>query len=234
MRVKESLATFVVCVTLCAACLSTAARARQPATQQPATQTRQEAPPAKKNERPAAETAAQGEPFDKATVEQMSKQCVTLETEVGAIRIEMLAEAAPETTRNFLNLAATGAFDTTTFSRVVRGFVIQGGNLATREKLTPELMRRMTRAVPDEPNAVKHVRGVVSMARTDTPNSATTNFFILVGDGPHLDGTFAAFGRVASGMDVVDKINGAELDGEKPRNPVRLTRASVAACDVLP
>ena len=164
----------------------------------------------------------------------MSKQCVTLETDSGAIRIEMLAEAAPESVRNFLNLAATGAFDTTTFSRVVKGFVIQGGNLATREKLTPELMRRMTRAVPDEPNAVKHVRGVVSMARTDKPNSATTNFFILVGDGPHLDGTFAAFGRVASGMDVVDKINGAELDGEKPKNPVRITRASVAPCDVLP
>ena len=86
----------------------------------------------------------------------------------------------------------------------------------------------------DEPNAVKHVRGVVSMARTDKPNSATTNFFILLSEAPHLDGTFAAFGRVASGMDVVDKINGAELDGEKPKNPVRITRASVAACDVLP
>ena len=228
-----SIAVRLGLVLLCAACFSAAARARQTATQQPSTQTQQEAPPAKKNERPAVE-AAQGEPFDKAAVEQMSKQCVTLDTEAGAIRIEMLAEAAPETTRNFLNLAATGAFDTTTFSRVVRGFVIQGGNLATREKLTPELMRRMTRAVPDEPNAVKHVRGVVSMARTDKPNSATTNFFILVGDGPHLDGTFAAFGRVASGMDVVDKINGAELDGEKPKNPVRITRASVAPCDVLP
>jgi peptidyl-prolyl cis-trans isomerase B (cyclophilin B) len=234
MRVKESLATLLICVTLCAACLSTGVRARQSATQQPATQTQREEPPAKKNERPAAETQAQGEPFDKATVEQMSKQCVTLETEAGAIRIEMLAEAAPETVRNFLNLAATGAFDTTTFSRVVKGFIIQGGNLATREKVTPELLRRMTRPVPDEPNAVKHVRGVVSMARNDKPNSATTHFFILVGDGPHLDGTFAAFGRVASGMDAVDKINGAELDGEKPRNPVRITRATVAACDVLP
>ena len=233
MRVKESLATFVVCLLACAACLSTNVRAQQSATQQPAAQTQREEPPAKKNERPAAE-AAQGEPFDKATVEQMSKQCVMLETDSGAIRIEMLAEAAPESVRNFLNLAATGAFDTTTFSRVVKGFVIQGGNLATREKMTPELVRRMTRPVPDEPNAVKHVRGVVSMARTDKPNSATTNFFILLAEAPHLDGTFAAFGRVASGMDAVDKINGAELDGEKPKNPVRITRASVAPCDVLP
>ena len=234
MRANESLATLVVCVTLCAACLSTAARARQPATQQPATQTRQEAPPAKKNERPAAETAAQGEPFDKATVEQMSKQCVTLDTEAGQVVIEMLAEAAPETVRNFLNLATTGAFDTTTFSRVVRGFIIQGGNLSTRERLTPELARRAARAVPDEPNAVKHLRGVVSMARTEQPNSATTHFFILAGDGPHLDGTFAAFGRVARGMDVVDKINGAELEGENPKHPVRINRATAAPCPKPP
>ena len=217
---------------LCGACLPAAARGRRPSAQQPAAQATQEAPPAKKNSRPEAE--AQAEPFDKATVEQMSKQCVTLDTEAGAIEIEMLAEAAPETARNFLNLAATGTYDTTTFSRVVRGFIIQGGNLSTRERLTPELLRRAARTVPDEPNSVKHVRGVVSMARSDQPNSATTHFFILVGAAPHLDATFAAFGRVASGMDVVDKINGAELDGEKPKNPVRITRASVAACDVLP
>jgi peptidyl-prolyl cis-trans isomerase B (cyclophilin B) len=211
---------------LCSVCLASG-RAQQLNAQQPAQQTRQEAPPAKKNARPEAETA---EPFDKATVEQMSKQCVTLDTEAGQIVLEMLAEAAPETVRNFLNLAATGAYDTTTFSRVVRGFIIQGGNLATREKVTTELVRRAARTIPDEPNAVKHVRGVVSMARTEQPNSATTHFFILVGDGPHLDGTFAAFGRVARGMEVADSINNAEAEGEKPKHPVRLNRATVAPC----
>ena len=213
---------------LCASCLPASARAQQPAAQTTGAQPKQEAPPAKKNSRPDERAAA--EPFDKATVEQMSKQCVTLDTEAGAIEIEMLAEAAPETVRNFLNLAATGAYDTTTFSRVVKGFIIQGGNLSTRERLTPELLRRAARTVPDEPNAVKHVRGVVSMARSDQPNSATTHFFILAGDGPHLDGTFAAFGRVARGMDVVDKINEAEADGEKPKHPVRVKRATVAPC----
>lgn len=212
---------------LCAACLTTTARAQQPAAQTTGVQTKQAAPPAKKNARP---EAAAAEPFDRATVEQMSKQCVTLDTEGGAIVAEMLAEAAPETVRNFLNLAATGAFDTTTFSRVVRGFVIQGGNLATREKLPPELLRRASRTVPDEPNAVKHVRGMLSMARSDQPNSATTNFFILVGDAPHLDGTFAAFGRVTRGMEVVDAINNAEAEGEKPKRPVRINRAAVAPC----
>ena len=155
---------------------------------------------------------------------------MTLDTGAGQIVVEMLAEAAPETVRNFLNLAATGAYDTTTFSRVVKGFVVQGGSLSTREKLTPELARRAARTVPDEPNAVKHVRGVVSMARSEQPNSATTHFFILVGDGPHLDGTFAAFGRVTRGMEAADAINNAETDGEKPRHPVRLNRATVTPC----
>jgi peptidyl-prolyl cis-trans isomerase B (cyclophilin B) len=228
MKVRPSTAR-IFFLALCAACLSAAARAQQqPAVQQPAAQVKQEAAPAKKNARP--EAAAAAEPFDKATVEQMSKQCVTLDTESGQVVAEMLAEAAPETVRNFLNLAATGAFDTTTFSRVVRGFVIQGGNLSTREKLTPELLRRAVRTVPDEPNAVKHVRGVLSMARSDQPNSATTNFFILVGDASHLDGTFAAFGRVTRGMEVVDAINNAEAEGEKPKHPVRINRATVAPC----
>jgi peptidyl-prolyl cis-trans isomerase B (cyclophilin B) len=183
----------------------------------------------KANARPADKAAAR-EPFDAASVAQMSKQCVALDTESGEIVVEMLAEVAPESVRNFLNLAATGAFDTTTFSRVVKGFIIQGGNLATRDKLTPELLRRAARTVPDEPNAVKHVRGVLSMARTDEANSGTTHFFILAGDAPHLDGTFAAFGRVRRGMETVDAINNGELEGDAPKKPVRLRRASVAPC----
>jgi len=186
--------------------------------------------PKKSNERPAASAATKPEPFDGATVEKMAAQCVTLETEAGSILIEMLAETAPETARNFLNLAATGAFDTTTFNRTVKGFVIQGGHLATRPSLTPELAARSARSLVDEPNPVKHVRGIVSMARSDQPNSAKTSFFILVGDGSHLDGKFAAFGRVLSGMDVVDAINQASAEGDKPSKPVRLTRALVAPC----
>ena len=205
------------------------------AAQQPTPPTGQTAAPAKKaNARPAAEAAPTPEPFDGASVAKMAAQCVTLDTEAGAVEVEMLAEAAPETVRNFLNLAATGAFDTTTFSRVVRGFVVQGGNLSTRETMTAELARRARRTLPDEPNAVKHTRGILSMARGEEPNSASTHFFILVGEGPHLDGTFSAFGRVRAGMDVVDKINAAPLDGEKPEKPVRLRRASVAPCPAAP
>lgn len=247
MRVKSTRVIRLLCLALWAACLVGAAVAQEPPVRdQPEKEQNPEAPakpeePAKpemitptrkRNARPGEgdAAAAKPEPFDKSTPEQMSKQCVTLATEEGPIEIEMLAEAAPESARNFLNLAATGAYDTTLFSRVVKGFVIQGGDLFTREKRTPELTRRATRRVPDEPSAVKHVRGIVSMARPNEPDSATTNFFILVGDAPHLDGTFSAFGRVRSGMEAVDKINGAELDGEKPKKPVHVTRATVAAC----
>jgi peptidyl-prolyl cis-trans isomerase B (cyclophilin B) len=170
------------------------------------------------------------EPFDGASASQMAEQCVTLETESGAIVIEMLPEAAPETVRNFLNLAATHLFDSTTFSRIVKGFVIQGGNLSTNERWGAEMYERARRTIPDEPSYVKHVRGIVSMARPDKPNSATTHFFILVSEAPSLDGTFTAFGRVRLGMDVVDAINNMETEGEKPLKPVRVTRALVAPC----
>ena len=150
----------------------------------------------KANTRPAESAKPKPDPFDGVAIEKMAGQCVTLETEQGAIVIEMLPAKAPETVRNFLNLAATGSLDTTSFTRVVRGFVIQGGNLSTSEKWSQELADRMSKHLPDEPSDLKHERGVVSMARNSEPNSATTHFFILVGNGPNLDGQFAAFGRV--------------------------------------
>ena len=170
------------------------------------------------------------EPFDGASVEKMAAHCVTLETELGAIEIAMMPEVAPESVRNFLNLSATGALDTTTFSRVVKGFVIQGGNLSTSEKWSVELQKRMQRKLPDEPGIVKHVRGIVSMARTDEPNSATTHFFILAGTGQHLDSKFSAFGTVTKGIEVVDAINQAPAQGEKPDKPVKINRAIVSPC----
>jgi peptidyl-prolyl cis-trans isomerase B (cyclophilin B) len=187
--------------------------------------------PKKTNARPTPmpETGT-AEPFDRADVKTMAAQCVRFDTEAGLIEAEMYPESAPETVRNFLNLTATGAFDTTTFSRVVPGFVIQGGNLWSGEKMTAALGKRARRTIPDEPNKILHQRGVLSMARSDQPNSSTTDFFILVGDAPHLDGTFAAFGRVTKGMDVVDKINKAPITDEKPDKPVRITKASVMTC----
>jgi len=199
-------------------------------TQEPKASEPQTDPAKKANARPAEATVDAPEPFDGASVEKMAAQCVTLETEAGAIEIEMIPEVAAESVRNFLNLAATGALDTTTFSRVVKDFVIQGGNLSTSEKWGYDLAKRMSRKLPDEPGLVKHVRGIVSMARPEQANSATTNFFILVGDGHHLDGKFSAFGRVTKGIEVADAINKAPAEGEKPTKPVRINRALVSPC----
>jgi peptidyl-prolyl cis-trans isomerase B (cyclophilin B) len=187
------------------------------------------AEPKKTNERPA--DKAPVEPFDKADVKTMAAQCVTLDTESGIIQLEMFPEHAPESVRNFLNLAATGVLDTTTFSRVVPGFVIQGGDLYTREgAVTPAIGHRARRTIPDEPNKILHERGIVSMARSDEPNTASTHFFILVDASPTLDGKFAAFGRVTKGMEVIDSINKAPSSNEKPEKAVRIKKATVGAC----
>jgi len=186
--------------------------------------------PKKANSRPPQSSPAKPDPFDGASVEKMTGQCVKLETEQGSIVIEMLPTKAPESVRSFLNLAATGALDTTIFSRVVPGFVIQGGNLSTSEKWNQQLANRMGKRLPDEPSDLKHERGVVSMARSEEPNSATTHFFILVGGGPHLDGKFSAFGRVRSGIEVADAINRAPSENETPNVPIRITHATVSPC----
>jgi peptidyl-prolyl cis-trans isomerase B (cyclophilin B) len=88
----------------------------------------------------------------------------------------------------------------------------------------------MSHRLPDEPGLVKHVRGIVSMARTEEANSATTHFFILVAPAPHLDSKFAAFGTVTKGMEIVDEINQAPVDGDKPDKPVKINRAVVSQC----
>lgn len=189
--------------------------------------------PQKTNERPAPTpppvvTAA--EPFEKAEAGTMAGQCALLQTELGDISLEFFPKSAPETVRNFLNIAAIGGFDGTSFNRVVRDFVVQGGNVSTREAVPQGLRARMNRKVPDEPNDVKHVRGIVSLARPDEPNQGRSHFFILIEDAPYLDGKFAAFARVTSGMDIADTINKQALDGETPLNPVRLKKVILRAC----
>lgn len=188
----------------------------------------------KANARPT--PAPNAEPFDKADVKTMAGQCVTLETESGVIELEMYPEHAPESVRNFLNLAATGLLDGTTFSRVVPNFVIQGGDMWSREggKVTREIGIRARKTIPDEPNKILHERGILSMARADEPNTATTHFFILVKEAPSLDGKFAAFGRVTRGMETVDAINKANVTDEKPEKPVKIKKATVAACRAVP
>lgn len=170
------------------------------------------------------------EPFDTADIATMAVKCVTLDTEAGVIELEMFPESAPETVRNFLNLVAIGAFDNTTFSRVVPGFVIQGGDLYTNEKITTPMKWRAAKKIKDEPNKVMHERGILSMARPTEPDSASSHFFILLRAAPTLDGTFAAFGKVTKGMEIVEAINKMAVAGEKPEKPVRIKKATIGAC----
>ncbi len=186
-------------------------------------------PQPKANVRPSPTPAA--EPYDAKKAVDLVGKCVTLDTESGMIEIELFPESAPETVRNFLNLVATGLLDTTTFSRVVPGFVIQGGNLWTRSTaISKQNAIRGRRQLNDEPNQIRHERGILSMAKSDEPNSATTDFFILLESASYLDGKFAAFGRVTKGMDVVDLINKAPVKEETPDKPVRIRKATITPC----
>lgn len=182
----------------------------------------------KTNKRPAGEPV-KSEPYDKASVQEMAK-CVTVKTAKGSIEIEMFPETAPNTVRNFLNLSAIGAYKNTTFSRVVPDFVIQGGNLYSNPDISNEMKFRAQKTIPDEPNLVRHERGIVSMARSDEPNSARTSFFILMRSAPSLDNSFATFGRVVKGMDVVDEINGMAVEDETPKDPVVVMSTSIGTC----
>ncbi len=220
---------FLILIVACLFALVGAADAQE----KPAdTETKKAAPKTvkKANQRPEPSKLAASDPFEKADVKTIAAQCVKFETEVGIIEMEMFPESATESVRNFLNLAATGSFDTTTFNRVVPNFVIQGGDLFTSQKMTPALDKKARRTLPDEPSQIKHERGIVSMARSEEPNSASTHFFILLSEARTLDGKFAAFGRVTKGMEVVETINKMPVEGEKPTKPVRITRATVALC----
>ena len=119
--------------------------------------------PTKTNKRPVG-SETKPEPYDSATKTEM-KKCVTFDTTQGSIVLEMFPFTAPETVRNFLNLTAIKAYDGSFFNRVVPGFVIQGGNLFAVKGVDQALLERSLKKIPDEPNQVKHTRGILSMAR---------------------------------------------------------------------
>lgn len=124
----------------------------------------------------------------------------------GSIGLELYPDIAPISTENFLKLAREGFYNGVTFHRVVPGFVIQGGDPTGTGMGGPGYTIRGEFAANGVKNDLKHTRGVISMARSMDPNSAGSQFFIVVDDAPHLDGQYAAFGRVTSGMECVDKI----------------------------
>ena len=146
----------------------------------------------------------------------------------GKIELELCPEAAPKTVENFLKLVSEGFYDGLIFHRVIPGFMIQGGDPqgngmgGAKEKIRGEF------AANGHKNDLKHTRGVISMARAYDPNSASSQFFIMHADAPHLDGQYAAFGKVVSGMDVVDEIASIPVGpSDRPRIAMRMKKVYV-------
>jgi len=147
-----------------------------------------------------------------------------LHTSAGEIDIRFFPDVAPNHVKNFIDLAEKHFYDGTKFHRVIPGFMIQGGDPNTK---LPDTSMWGTggsgKYVPAEFNTVKHKRGIVSMARSNDPDSASSQFFIMVADYPSLDGKYSVFGQVTKGMDVADKIVGAQTTGPEGSRPVHPT-----------
>ena len=141
----------------------------------------------------------------------MSKIIITMENG-GVIEAELYPEIAPITVKNFEELAEKKFYDGLIFHRVIPGFMIQGGCPYGTGTGGPGYQIKGEFAANGVKNDLKHTRGVLSMARAMHPNSAGSQFFIMHADAPHLDGQYAAFGKVVSGMDVVDKIASVRTD----------------------
>jgi peptidyl-prolyl cis-trans isomerase B (cyclophilin B) len=161
------------------------------------------------------------EPFSQEPASDLASYRAILETSAGPITVEFLPDLAPGHVRNFLRLAQAGVFDGTSFHRVVRGFVVQGGALNTRGPLT-EKQQQYVRTLPPEFSGAPHVKGILSMARGDDPASATTSFFIVTGTAASLDNKYTVFARVIDGMAVVDAMDQAAVNGETPLDRIEL------------
>ena len=134
---------------------------------------------------------------------------ITMDDE-SQIVLELYPEIAPESVKNFVSLVSKGFYDGLTFHRIIPGFMIQGGDPEGTGMGGPGYSIKGEFAQNGVKNSLKHTRGVLSMARSMMPDSAGSQFFIMHQDAPHLDGAYAAFGKVIEGMEVVDKIVAAQ------------------------
>jgi peptidyl-prolyl cis-trans isomerase B (cyclophilin B) len=159
----------------------------------------------------------------------MNNPTITIEMENGGvIKAELYPEIAPNTVNNFVSLVKKGFYDGVVFHRVIPGFMIQGGDPQGTGVGGPGYSIKGEFAGNGFKNGLKHSRGVLSMARTMAPNSAGSQFFIMHEDAPHLDGQYAAFGKVTEGMDVVDGIANTATDyNDKPKTAQVMKRVTV-------
>ena len=159
----------------------------------------------------------------------MSNPIVTIEMEDGGvIRAELYPDVAPKTVENFVSLVQKGFYDGVIFHRVIPGFMIQGGDPQGRGTGGPGYCIKGEFARNGVANPLKHTRGVLSMARSNMPNSAGSQFFIMVDDAPYLDGQYAAVGKVTEGMETADGIVSVPRDAmDKPYEAQRMKSVRV-------
>lgn len=160
---------------------------------------------------------------------KMSNPIVTIQMQNGdVIKAELYPEIAPNTVNNFISLANKGYYDGLTFHRVIYGFMIQGGCPDGTGCGGPGYSIKGEFAQNGVKNDLKHTAGVLSMARSMMPDSAGSQFFIMHKNAPHLDGQYAAFGKVTEGMEIVDKIAECDTDfADKPLDPQVMAKVSV-------
>ncbi len=159
----------------------------------------------------------------------MGNPLVTIEMESGGkMVLELYPEIAPITVENFVALVKKGYYDGLIFHRVIPGFMIQGGCPEGIGTKGPGYTIKGEFTKNGMENNLKHDKGVLSMARAQAPDSAGSQFFIMVENSPHLDGSYAAFGKVIEGIEVADKIAAVECDGrDKPVVPQTIVKATV-------
>jgi peptidyl-prolyl cis-trans isomerase A (cyclophilin A)/peptidyl-prolyl cis-trans isomerase B (cyclophilin B) len=207
----------------------------------------QATPPATTTPKPAAAKTAKAKPAAKTPAKTAEKPAaaetpagppkVLIKTSLGDITAELYPDKAPKSVENFLTYVKSGFYDGTIFHRVIESFMVQGGGFSK------DLRQKPTRApIPIESkNGLSNLRGTVAMARTQDPNSATAQFFINVVDNPRLDYVsdanpgYAVFGKVVSGLDVVDKIRAVPTGAQGPfRSDVPTTPIVIEKVTLLP
>src|SRR3954452_20886855 len=170
---------------------------------------------------PAAPTTAE----EKKPMRQYQNKVAELHTSAGEIDIRFFPDVAPNHVKNFIDLAEKGFYNGTKFHRVIPGFMIQGGDPNTVSG-SPSTWGTggSGKNVNAEFNSISHKRGIVSMARSNDPNSASSQFFIVTSDSTFLDRQYTVFGQVTKGMDVADKIVNAKRVAERPEQPTAIDK----------
>ena len=158
----------------------------------------------------------------------MKNPIATIETTHGKIEVELYPEIAPNTVNNFISLVQKGFYDGTIFHRVIPGFMIQGGDPDGTGMGGPGYAIRGEFSHNGFENNLRHTRGVLSMARSMFPDSAGSQFFLMVEDAPHLDGEYAAFGKVISGIEECDRIVSVARDRrDRPLEDEQMVKVTV-------